>query len=198
MAQHRLHEDLQAMATGTLLAAFGIVMFDQGGLLAGGTVGIALLVHYATRLDLAAAIVIVNAPFYALACLRMGREFTFKTLACVALAAAFIHFLPHELAFSHVSPFAAAVVGGLLAGVGLLVLFRHHASLGGLNVVALYAQQRWGFSPGKVQWGFDALILLGGCAVLGDFSRLPASLLAVTVLNLVLAVNHRPGRYLAA
>ena len=195
MAQHKFHDDLQAMLTGTLLAAFGIVLFNQGGLLSGGTVGIALLLHYATHLDLAAALVIANAPFYGLAVWRMGREFTLKTLACVALAAAFIHFLPHEVVFERVSPVAAAVVGGLLTGVGLLVLFRHASSLGGLGVVALYAQRRWGLSPGKVQLALDATILVGGCTLLGDFARLPASLLAVAILNLVLAINHRPGRY---
>ena len=195
MAQHKLLDDLQAMLTGTLLAAFGIVLFNQGGLLSGGTVGIALLLHYATHLDLAAALVIANAPFYALAVWRMGREFTLKTLACVALAAAFIHLLPHEVVFARVSPVAAAVVGGLLTGVGLLVLFRHASSLGGLGVVALYAQRQWGFSPGKVQLALDATILGGGCMLLGDFTRLPASLLAAAILNLVLAINHRPGRY---
>ena len=195
MAQHKPYEDLQAMLTGTVLAAFGIVMFNQGGLLSGGTVGIALFLNYTTHLDLAAARMLANAPFYALACLRMGREFTVKTLACVALAAAFIHFIPHEVVFARVSPAAAALMGGLLTGVGLLVLFRHTASLGGLNVLALYAQRRWGLSPGKVQLALDAAIVTGGSAALGDFSRLPASMLAVAVLNLVLAINHRPGRY---
>jgi uncharacterized membrane-anchored protein YitT (DUF2179 family) len=195
MSVHKFPDDLQAMLTGTLLAAFGIVLFKAGGLLSGGTVGLSLLLNYATGLDLAVALVLANAPFYLLACRRMGGEFTAKTLACVALAAAFVHFLPHEVSFAHVSPFAAAVIGGLLAGVGILVLFRHTASLGGFNVFVLYVQRRWGLSPGLVQLGLDAAIVIGGCAMLGDFSRLPASVVAVVVLNLVLAFNHRPGRY---
>jgi uncharacterized membrane-anchored protein YitT (DUF2179 family) len=198
MTRHRLHEDAQALVTGTALAALGIVMFKTGGLLAGGTVGLSLLASYSLHIDLGLALVLVNAPFYALACLRMGREFTVKTLVCVALTAGFVHLLPEVLSFAHVVPVAAAVVGGLLTGVGLLILFRHTASLGGLNVIALYAQRRWGASPGLVQLCLDAAILLGGCALLGDFTRLPASMLAVAVLNLVLAVNHRPGRYSAA
>jgi len=198
MSRHQPWDDLQALLTGTLLAAFGIVLFKAGGLLAGGTVGLALLASYGTGLDLGAALLIVNAPFYALACLRMGREFTLKTLACVGLAASFVHFLPQGLAFAHVSPLAAAVLGGLLMGVGLLVLFRHTASLGGLNVLVLWMQRRWGLSPGITQLALDAAILVGGSAALGDFSRLPASIAAVAVLNTVLAINHRPGRYFPA
>jgi uncharacterized membrane-anchored protein YitT (DUF2179 family) len=195
MSVHKFPDDLQAMLTGTLLAAFGIVLFKAGGLLSGGTVGLSLLLNYATGLDLAVALVLANAPFYLLACRRMGVEFTAKTLACVALAEAFVHFLPHEVSFAHVSPFAAAVIGGLLAGVGILVLFRHTASLGGFNVFVLYVQRRWGLSPGLVQLGLDAAIVIGGCAMLGDFARRPAAAAAGVVLNRGLAFNHRPGRY---
>lgn len=197
-AGHRPYEDLQALLTGTLLGALGIVLFNQAGLLAGGTVGLALLLNYATGLDLSLAMLVANAPFYALACLRMGREFTFKTLAAVALAALFVHLLPRGIEFSHLSPLLAAVLGGLLAGIGMLVLFRHRASLGGVNVMVLYLHDRLGWNAGKVQMLLDAAILLGGGLLLADLPRAAASLLAVVVLNLVLTFNHRPGRYTAA
>ena len=195
---HRAYEDVLALLTGTLLAALGIVLFNQAGLMAGGTVGLALLLNYATGLDLSLAMLATTAPFYALACLRMGREFTVKTLAAVALAALFVQLLPRGLVFTYISPVLAAVVGGLLAGLGMLVLFRHRASLGGLNVLAIHLQDRLGWSAGKVQMALDALILAGGGLLLGDLPRVAASLLAVMVLNGVLAINHRPGRYRSA
>ena len=40
---HRGYEDLQALLTGSLVAAFGIVLLNEAGLLTGGTVGLALL-----------------------------------------------------------------------------------------------------------------------------------------------------------
>lgn len=195
---HRAYEDLQALLSGTLLAALGIVLFNHAGLLAGGTVGLALLLNYAAGLDLSLAMLLASAPFYALACLRMGREFTLKTLASVALAALFVQLLPRGLSFTHLSPALAAVLGGLLAGMGMLVLFRHQASLGGVNVLALYLQDKLGWRAGTVQLALDAAILAGGALVVGDLSRLAPSVLAVVVLNLVLAINHRPGRYRAA
>lgn len=194
--RHRLYEDLQALLTGTLVAALGVVLLQQGGLVSGGTVGLALLLHYASGTDLGLALLLVNAPFYALACLRMGREFTLKTLACVALLSFFVWLLPQGIAFSRLAPPVAAVLGGLLAGIGILVLFRHHASLGGFNVLVLYLQQRFGWAPGKVQMGLDAVIVLAGGAFATGAAGLAASVLAVVVLNGVLAFNHRPGRYL--
>ncbi|MBC5767370.1 YitT family protein [Ramlibacter albus] len=195
--RHRAYEDLQALVTGSLVAALGVVLFKAAGLLPGGTMGLALLLHYTTGWELALALLVANAPFYLLACLRMGREFTVKTLLAVGMTSLFIWLLPQGLSLGTVNPLAGAVLGGLLVGMGILVLFRHHASLGGLNVLALYLQERFGWKPGLVQMGLDALIVVGGGLWATDATRMACSILAVVVLNLVLAINHRPDRYRA-
>lgn len=43
--------------------------------------------------------------------------------------------------------------------------------------------------------GLDGLIVLAGGLLVADPARLMLSVLAVVVLNLTLAINHRPGRY---
>jgi uncharacterized membrane-anchored protein YitT (DUF2179 family) len=194
--RHQPYEDLQALLTGTLLTAFGIVLLQQAGLVSGGTVGLALLLHYATGLELGLALVLVNAPFYLLAWARMGRAFTLKTALAVGLLAVFVWLLPRGLEIGRVAPVYGAVLGGLLTGVGLLVLFRHRASLGGFNVLALHAQRKLGWRAGMVQMVLDAAVVLGAGLAMGP-AVLPASVLAVVVLNAVLAINHRPGRYVA-
>jgi uncharacterized membrane-anchored protein YitT (DUF2179 family) len=194
--RHRPYEDLQALVTGTLFVALGVVMFNQAGLLTGGTVGVALLAHYASGLDFAPAYFLVNLPFYVLAWMRMGAAFTVKTFAAVALLSLLAHLLPVGLAFQHLAPVLAAILGGLLCGTGMLILFRHRASLGGFNVLVLYLQERFGWRAGKVQMALDSLIVLGGLVV-ADVPRVALSVLGAVVLNLTLAINHRPGRYLA-
>lgn len=194
--RHRPYEDLQALATGTLFVALGVVMFNQAGLLTGGTVGLALLAHYATGIDFGPVYFLVNLPFYALAWMRMGAAFTLKTFAAVGLLSLMAYLLPLGLAFSHLSPVLAAVLGGLLCGTGMLILFRHRASLGGLNTLVLYLQERLGWRAGKVQMLLDGLIVLAALFV-ADLPRVALSILGAVVLNLTLAINHRPGRYLA-
>lgn len=196
--RHGLHEDLLALATGTLFVALGLVMLNQVGLLAGGTAGLALLVHYASGIEFALCFFAVNLPFYALAWWRMGPVFTLKTLAAVATLSVLAFLLPRGLAFVHLWPPLAAVLGGLLCGVGMLMLFRHRASLGGLNVVVLFLQERFGWRAGRVQMVLDALVVGAGGLLVADAARVMLSVLAVVVLNLSLALNHRPGRYLAA
>jgi len=91
----------------------------------------------------------------------------------------------------------AAVGGNLIAGIGLLIVFRHGASLGGFNIVALVAQERLGWRAGYVQMVLDVLVVVGALTVVAPQNVLLSAVGAV-VLNLVLALNHRPGRYTGA
>ena len=111
----------------------------------------------------------------------------------MTLLSALSSWLPRAMSpWQQVDGILAAVLGGLLCGVGMLILFRHGASLGGLNVLVLRLHDRFGWSTGKVQLALDALIVLAGGLLVADLPRVLASVLAVVVLNLVLAVNHRP------
>lgn len=80
--------------------------------------------------------------------------------------------------------------------LNMLVMFRHKASFGGINILALYLQRRKGWAPGKVQLVVDAAIL-AAALLLMDSTRVAWSLLGAVAVNAVLIWNHRPGRYLS-
>ena len=194
--RHRPYEDVQALLTGTLFVALGVLMFGHAGLLTGGTPGLAFLIHYATGWNLGLVLFAVNVPFYALAWRRMGRSFTLKTILAVGLLAGLVNLLPRLISFGALSPLFTAVMGGLLMGVGILMPFRHRASLGGFNVLALYLQDRFGWRAGRVQMALDAMIVLASFAVV-DWQHVAMSVLGAVMLNQTLATNHRKERYVA-
>jgi len=193
--QHTFFEDVQALVTATLFVALGIGMYRHAGLLTGGTAGIAFLVHYATGLRFGPVFFVLNLPFAWFAVRTMGWRFTVKTFTAVALLSVFTEALPLVLRFDWLQPIYAAVMGGFLIGVGLLMLFRHQASLGGLNVLVLWLQQRYGWRAGAVQMGIDCLIVVAALAIV-DPMLVAISVIGAVALNLVVAVNHKPGRYL--
>ena len=195
-ARHRPHEDVQALITGTLFVALGVIMFRECGLLTGGTAGLAFLLHYATGWNFSLLFFVINLPFYGLALRRMGKVFTLKTFAAVGLLAALAQWVPQWIHIDQLSTGFAAVAGGLLMGTGMLILFRHRASLGGFNVLVLWLQERFGWRAGKVQMAFDCAIVLAAFAVV-DWQQIAWSVLGAVVLNMTLAINHRPGRYMA-
>jgi uncharacterized membrane-anchored protein YitT (DUF2179 family) len=193
---HGLFEDAQALVTGTLFVSLGIVMFSHVGLLTGGTAGVAFLVHYATGWNFGLLFFLINLPFYGLAWKRMGKRFTVKTFAAVALMAGFSNLVPQLLHFDSLNPIFTSILGGLLMGTGMLILFRHRASLGGFNVLVLYLQERFGWRAGRIQMALDCSIVL--CAfTLTDWQHIALSVLGAVALNQTLATNHRAGRYIA-
>ena len=193
--RHSLLEDIQAIAAGSMLAAMGVTMLSAAHLLIGGTAGIGFLLRYSWGISFGAAFFLLNLPFYWLAYKRLGLHFTIKTFAAVATTSALTEILPGLIAFSRIDPVVAALFGGLLIGCGMLILFRHRASLGGFGILALYLQDRLGWRAGFVQLGLDCVVLTLSFFVASPFVIL-CSIIAAVTLNLTLAINHRTDRYI--
>ncbi len=192
---HTWQEDIQALLVSTLFMALSVTLFRHAGLLTGGTAGLAFLLHYLSGYAFGPIFFVINLPFYIFAVRALGWAFTFKTFAAIALLSIYSEILPGWIQLGNLNPVFAAIMAGLLAGVGLLMLMRHRASLGGIGVLAIYLQEKHGWRAGKVQMAADCAIVLAALLI-KDFSLVILSILGAVALNLVIAVNHRPGRYL--
>lgn len=193
-SRHKPYEDALAILFGTAMIALGITLFTEARLITGSTAGLALLLQYASGIEFGILFFSINLPFYLLAAMRMGWPFTLKTVVSVALVSAFSVLYPQWLDIARVEPAFAAVIGGIALGLGMLSLFRHRASVGGVNILALFLQERFGLRAGWFQLGVDALVLLSAFLVLPP-DRVALSLLGALVLNSIIGLNHRPGRY---
>lgn len=191
---HSLLEDVLAILIGTLMVSFGVVLLRQSGALTGGTAGMAFLLHYLTHISFGTAFFLLNLPFYYLSIRRMGWKFTIKTFSAVLLVSLFSDLHPLFIHMDKLNPFYATLFGSVIMGLGFIVLFRHKASLGGVNILALYLQEKYGIRAGKLQMGVDIVIVLASLFVV-SIPMLIASVLGATILNLIIAMNHRPGRY---
>jgi uncharacterized membrane-anchored protein YitT (DUF2179 family) len=195
-ARHTPFDDAQGLIVGTLLAALSVQFLQAAGLVTGQMAGLSLIVSYASGWGFGPVFFALNLPFWWLAFRRVGPAFTVKTFAAVALLAGFTTILPRVLDPGFVAPPAAALLAGVTAGAGLLVLFRHGASLGGVGIVAFWLQETRGLRAGWVQLGFDAVVFALALAVIPPVTVL-WSLLGAGVLNLIIATNHRRDRYIA-
>ncbi|MBN9421641.1 MAG: YitT family protein [Candidatus Accumulibacter sp.] len=194
-SRHSVFEDAQALLVAPLFVAFAVLLFRHAGLLTGGTVGVAFLIHYLGDWPIGAVVFVVNLPFYVFAYRSLGRAFTLKTFVAVSLLAIYTETLPALISLQSLDPTFAAVMAGFLAGVGLLMLIRHQASLGGLGVLAIHLQNTRGWRAGKVQMAAD-VVILGAALFVRDPHSVALSILGALALNLVIAVNHKAGRYM--
>lgn len=183
------------MLLGTLMVALGVHLYTQAMLLTGSTAGMAFLVQYASGWRFGMVFFLINLPFYYLAIRRMGWSFTLRTFIAIALVSLFSELTPGWIVVDGLDPVYAALMGGILIGIGMLMLFRHRTSLGGINILALYLQDRRGWRAGYVQLGVDTLILSVACFML-PLDKVALSVLGALVLNLIVALNHKPGRYM--
>ena len=194
--KHSRIDDVQGMALGIFFCALGLNVLTYLGLITGQTAGIAVILSYLTGWSFGAVFFVINLPFYALAWKRLGTEFTVKSLISVTAVSVLTGILPQGFTIAHLSPALGAVIFGCLTGMGLLALFRHNSSLGGLGVLALLAQDRFGFRAGYVQLIADAVIF-SVALLLFPAERVMWSVLGAVVLNLIITFNHRRDRYIA-
>jgi uncharacterized membrane-anchored protein YitT (DUF2179 family) len=194
MEKHSRKEDWVAVLTGTFLVALGVFFLQSANLITGGTTGLALLLSQFTPVTFGILYFIANCPFYLLAWQRFGFHFAISSAISGALVSVFADHLYLVISLEVHNEIYSAVAGGLLMGLGMLILFRHKSSLGGFNVLCLFIQDRYGISVGKTQMGIDVCILFASCFFVSPWV-LTVSVLGTAVLNIVLAMNHKPTRY---
>jgi uncharacterized membrane-anchored protein YitT (DUF2179 family) len=156
-AKHSWLEDMLAMLTATGLISLGIVFFNQPGLVVGGTAGLALLLHKLLPLSFGQLFFMLNVPFYWLAWKRLGGQFVVKTLLSVTAVSFFGDHLHQWMQINEVRPIYAALMGSVLVGVGLLILFRHRAVWGALILSASGCKSVMALVRAKYRWVSIAL-----------------------------------------
>ncbi|QPG05351.1 YitT family protein [Salinimonas marina] len=196
-AKHSFVEDLFALMCAGLFVTFGVHLFQSQDLMVGGAAGLALLGTHALPMDFSVLFFLVNLPFYALAWTQISKRFTINTFISVTTVSVLSDQLPRFVDISHANPIFTAVFGGLLIGTGMLIMFRHSSSLGGVGILGFYLQARFGVRAGMFQLTVDTLILVSALAFIA-WPLVLISILAAFCLNLVLSLNHRPERYAPA
>lgn len=192
---YSLFEDIQGLLIASAQAALGIHLLRAAGLVTGGTAGLALIISYLTGWSFSLVFFVINIPFYGFAYWARGAAFCLKSLMTVTLVSLLAEALKPLFAVGSIHPGIAAVLFGVSAGVGLLGLFRHSGSLGGVSIVAVILQDKFGIKAGWTQLTHD-LVLFAIALWILPVDRVLWSLLGAVIVNLVIAFNHRRDWYI--
>lgn len=162
-----------------LLIALGIFLYCISwtsflipkGIAGGGVTGLATVLHYATNgfIPVSGAYLVINLILVGLGTLILGKGFGFKTIYCILLATLFFQFLPDLIPWvtDVEEPFINALLGGLIAALGISIVFMQGGSTGGTDIVALVISKYREVSPGRVFLYCD-LIIIGSIIFLPD------------------------------
>ena len=183
-----------AISLGCLFYAVGFAFFlEPAHLSAGGVSGIALMItHYYQSLDGGTVIFLLNIPLLALGTAVSGKRFFFGTIWATAVSSGMISFCEHRLSSSSdFDPYTCAVLGALLTGVGMGLIFRFHATTGGTDILVHLIQRKFpDIKTGHLFLLIDTSIILVSGYVFQDIAAALFSGLTLlgssAVINLIL------------
>lgn len=176
----RRHREWLLLLLGCIVTSVGVSLLKDGRIVTGGSAGLALSLSYLFHLKFPIMFMLINLPFFVFAWFSMGRSFTFRTVAAIALLSSFTAvegLLPNY----RLPLISEAGTGGALIGIGICMLFKSGASLGGSTILALYLHRRFGRDPGKTVFLLDLVVILTSLSAISLGGALTSGLsLAIT------------------
>jgi uncharacterized membrane-anchored protein YitT (DUF2179 family) len=135
----------------------------------GGVSGIGALVYYATGFPLGYTYLLINIGLILIAIKILGANFGVKTIFGVATGAILLSLLQNFIHLPVVEDkFLSAIIGGMLSGVGLGIVFTQGGSTGGTDIIAMIINKYRNISPGRVILMCDVFIIGSTFLVLTD------------------------------
>ncbi|RCU51531.1 YitT family protein [Corallincola holothuriorum] len=179
-----------ARLEGCFLVSLGICFLSAAGLLVSGTAGLSIVTNELLPVTFGFWFFVINLPFFALAIKQLGMAFAWRSLICIVCVSATSDLMIYLIRFEEIPPLMSALIGGGLIGIGLILLFRHGTSLGGVNILALYMEKRTGIHAGKVILMMDLIVVAAGL-MLFPLVQVAYSAFSFVVLSSVLGRYHK-------
>lgn len=154
--------DLLFYTAGSLLYALSVNCFSAPNNIApGGITGIAtVLNHLYDWLPIGTLILVMNLPLLIAAWLRLGRPFAVRTLIATLLTSVWVDATAPFLPAFQGDKILTCLFGGLLAGVGLGLIFIRGATTGGSDVVARLLERKFSGVPiGRLMLIVDGVVV---------------------------------------
>ncbi|MDD2197430.1 MAG: YitT family protein [Bacteroidales bacterium] len=135
----------------------------------GGISGVGALVYYATGFPVGYTFFLVNIVLIIVAIKILGASFGLKTIIAVIAASILLAVMQPLITEPVVEDkFLAAIIGGILSGLGLGIIFTQGGSTGGTDIIAMIVNKYRNISPGKVIMLCDVFIIGSSFLVLTD------------------------------
>lgn len=165
--------DFLVILLGNTCIALAVAFFViPNKLLVGGTAGIAVLVNAFWAIPEEIVINVLIYVLFVAGAIVLGREFFFKTITStlvypvlLALATDLYELIPQELI--HTDTLTSIICSGLLVGFGLGVVYRRHASTGGMDILPLIVNKYTGIPLHILLLAVDGITVLLGVIAYG-------------------------------
>jgi uncharacterized membrane-anchored protein YitT (DUF2179 family) len=158
-------KDLIFIALGILSYSIGYTAFIlPEKVVMGGVSGLSALIYYATNIPAGVSILVLNVTMLAIAFKALTKQFVIRTIIGVGLMSGFVGVLqPFFQQMPIITPgqdkFMHVMIGALMAGAGLGIVFSHNGSTGGTDIITVMLNKYFRMSFGRAMQFIDCTII---------------------------------------
>ncbi|WP_010167918.1 YitT family protein [Candidatus Epulonipiscium viviparus] len=144
---------------GTMLMALAVNgVLAPNYLINGGISGISLMLHFAFGWNLSMLTIVLNVPIFLIALKFLPKKFLGFSILGTMLLAGWIE-LTKDFRIPLNSELTIVVLGGLINGLGMGMIFRTGGSTGGTDIIAKIFNKLFSFSMGSVSFMINMIIM---------------------------------------
>ena len=166
--------------------AFQFFLYPNA-IVSGGVTGIAMIVNAFTKWPVGMMIIVMNIPLFLLSWRQFGMSYMVGSLVGMGLSSVLVDLLAVSDFVATTDPMLAAIIGGVIKGLGLGIIYYEGASTGGIDILAKMLRQKHSdINFGTMILIMDTAIIVIYAAVLGKYESAMYSLIAMFVVTKVI------------
>ena len=170
---------------GSVVYAIGFQLFMfPNRIVAGGLAGIAMIVNHYTAWPVGMMVIVMNVPLFLIAWRHFGLGYMVGSLVGTAVGSVFVDLFALTGIVATDDPMLGAIIGGVIKGLGLGVIYYVGASTGGVDIVAKMLRQKYQqINFGTLVMLLDVVIVVGYAFVLKQYESAMYSLIGMYVVS---------------
>jgi uncharacterized membrane-anchored protein YitT (DUF2179 family) len=172
---------------GSVIYAIGFQYFMfPNQIVSGGLTGIAMILNRFTNWPVGMMILVMNTPLFLIAWRHFGLDYLIGSLVGTAVSSVCVDVLAMTSFVATDDPMLGSIIGGVIKGAGMGMIYYVGASTGGVDIVAKMLRQRYPqINFGTIVLMIDVVIVVAYAFVLNQFQSAMYSLIGMYVVSKV-------------
>jgi len=180
--------DYSIMLIGLCLYVLSWTLFLVPAQITGGGIsGLAAVIYYSTKIPIGLTFFVINVFLVAIAVKVLGASFGIKTVfSMIVLSLLFL--VPQSLFPEAIikDNFLSAVLGGMMGGVGIGLVFSRGGSTGGTDIIAMIINKYRNISPGRIIMYCDVIIIGSSYFLVHSLDKMVYGFVSMAVVSYTL------------
>ena len=175
---------------GTLLYGFGFNGFILSNeIVPGGLTGLCSLLFFTTKIPVSLSMATVNIFLLIIAYKILGKKFTINSIfgiASMTFSLLFFEWLLKNQPIIQGEPFMSIVIGGMLCGAGLGIVFAANSSTGGTDIIGAIVNKYKNVSIGRTLFFCDIFVISSSYLIFQSVDKIVFGFVEMAINNYVL------------